>query len=119
MGSNRKRRARIHFKQREASHRRRECEFEDQLLDRMAPVGREFGSPDFDRLMEEDQRLGRGVFDPSLRRLMTEPVDCEPASELPDLGISFEGRAPSTDSMTTFAGYARRAKGTPDVKTSG
>lgn len=33
----------------------------------LPPVGREFGSPDFDRLMEEDHRDGTGVFDPSLK----------------------------------------------------
>jgi len=41
---------------------------EDQFWDRMPAVGREFGSPDFDRLMEEDYRLGRGVFDPAVRQ---------------------------------------------------
>lgn len=30
-------------------------------------VGREFGSPDFDRLMAEDHRNRTGVFDPELR----------------------------------------------------
>lgn len=39
---------------------------EDRLWDRMPAVGREFGSSDFDRLMEEDYRQGRGVFDPAL-----------------------------------------------------
>jgi hypothetical protein len=32
----------------------------------MRPVGREFGSADFDRLMEDDYRNGRGVFDLAL-----------------------------------------------------
>jgi hypothetical protein len=41
---------------------------EDRLWDRMPAVGREFGSQDFERLMEEDRRLGAGVFDPELRR---------------------------------------------------
>ena len=36
---------------------------EDRWWDEMRPVGREFGSPDFDRLMEEDFRNGVGVFD--------------------------------------------------------
>lgn len=40
--------------------------FEDRLWDRMPAVGREFGSPDFERLMEEDRRAGVGVFDPAL-----------------------------------------------------
>jgi addiction module HigA family antidote len=35
--------------------------------DRMPPVGREFGSPDFERLMEEDHRNRVGVFDPALK----------------------------------------------------
>lgn len=35
----------------------------------MAPVGREFGSPDFERLMEEDRQQGAGVFDPALKCL--------------------------------------------------
>jgi hypothetical protein len=39
---------------------------EEQLWEQMAAVGREFGSPDFDRLMEEDFRHSRGVFDPEL-----------------------------------------------------
>lgn len=37
---------------------------EFQLWDRMAPVGREFGSPDFERLMEEDLKNLEGVFAP-------------------------------------------------------
>jgi addiction module HigA family antidote len=37
-----------------------------RLWDRMPPVGREFGSPDFERLMEEDHRNRVGVFDPAL-----------------------------------------------------
>lgn len=36
------------------------------MWDRMPAVGREFGSPDFDRLMEEDYRLHQGIFDPAL-----------------------------------------------------
>ena len=40
---------------------------EYQIWDRMRPVGREFGSPDFERLMEDDHRNGRGVFDPALQ----------------------------------------------------
>lgn len=46
--------------------------FEAELRewDAMPPVGREFGSPDFDRLMEEDRRNGSGVFAPVLRLLL-------------------------------------------------
>lgn len=40
--------------------------FEDKEWGRMAPIGREFGSPDFERLMEEDRRNRVGVFDPAL-----------------------------------------------------
>jgi len=41
---------------------------EDKAWSQMRPVGREFGSPDFDRLMEEDHRDGVGVFDPALKQ---------------------------------------------------
>jgi hypothetical protein len=44
-------------------------EQEIRLWDRMPAVGREFGSPDFERLMAEDQRDGSGVFDPMLKSL--------------------------------------------------
>lgn len=37
------------------------------LRDEMRAVGREFGSPDFERLMAEDHRRGAGVFDPALK----------------------------------------------------
>ncbi len=40
---------------------------EERLWDQMPAVGREFGSPDFERLMEEDYRKGVGVFDPALK----------------------------------------------------
>ncbi|WP_166651929.1 hypothetical protein [Roseateles toxinivorans] len=40
---------------------------EDWLWDNMRPVGREFGSPDFERLMDKDRRNGVGVFDPELK----------------------------------------------------
>jgi hypothetical protein len=46
----------------------RHCWFnteEDRLWDRMPAVGREFGSPDFERLMAEDHRDKAGVFGPS------------------------------------------------------
>jgi hypothetical protein len=42
------------------------CPHEDRLWDRMPAVGREFGSPDFERLMDEDWRARAGVFDPAL-----------------------------------------------------
>lgn len=67
MTSLRKQRARIHRIHRDLIARRMASMLEDQLWDRMPAVGREFGSPDFDRLMEEDYRLGRGVFDPAVR----------------------------------------------------
>ncbi len=38
-----------------------------RLWDRIPAVGREFGSPDFERLMAEDQRDRVGVFDPALK----------------------------------------------------
>jgi len=42
------------------------CSLEDRLWDQMPAVGREFGSPDFERLMEEDRRNGVGALDPAL-----------------------------------------------------
>jgi len=68
MTSPRKQRTRIY---RLMSRRWRDGTLEDKLWDRMPAVGREFGSPDFDRLMEEDFRLGRGVFDPALAVAIT------------------------------------------------
>lgn len=47
--------------------RRLDRVLEDRLGDRMPPVGREFGSPDFERLMEEDYRAKVGVFDPAIK----------------------------------------------------
>ena len=45
----------------------RRSPLEDRLWDQMRAVGREFGSPDYERLMEEDRRNGVGVFDPALK----------------------------------------------------
>ena len=47
--------------------RRTEHDKETDLWGRMPAVGREFGSPDFDRLMAEDHRNQSGVFDPAWR----------------------------------------------------
>jgi hypothetical protein len=38
----------------------------DLARDRVAPVGREFGSPDYERLMREDFDKRQGVFSPDL-----------------------------------------------------
>lgn len=75
MASSRKRRAKIQDMQRRVNILRRQRSLEDLLWDRVAPVGRESGSPDFERLMEEDQRRGVGVFDPALRRLTADGAD--------------------------------------------
>ena len=69
MLSQRKRKSSINA--RTLRHRRRLLDEELRLWDQMAPVGREFGSPDFERLMEEDFGLGRGVFDPALATVST------------------------------------------------
>jgi hypothetical protein len=53
---------------------RAHSELEDRIWDQMPAVGREFGSPDFERLMEEDYRLGRGVFDPAVSRAIEAAV---------------------------------------------
>lgn len=39
---------------------------EDTAWDNMAPVGREFGSPDYDRLIQDDFDNKAGVFTPGL-----------------------------------------------------
>lgn len=51
--------------------RRRLSTLEDLIWDRMPPIGAEFGSPDYERLMEEDRRNGVGAFDPALRRAIS------------------------------------------------
>lgn len=51
---------------RQLRNRLRRSSIEDRLWDSMRPVGREFGSPDFERLMEEDQRRATGVFAPDI-----------------------------------------------------
>jgi len=48
---------------------------EDRLWDQMRPVGREFGSPDFERLMEEDRRKGSGIFDPALKGMYSSSIE--------------------------------------------
>ena len=64
--SQRKRRVRVNRRTGVMVKRRALFELEAQVWDRMPAVGREFGSPDFDRLMEEDFHRRRGVFDPTL-----------------------------------------------------
>lgn len=49
--------------------RRRELEVLKDW-DSMAPVGREFGSPDFEQLMDADWRAGVGVFEPALNEVL-------------------------------------------------
>lgn len=56
---------------RQLSRRRNAFDQEALLWDEVSPVGREFGSPDFDRLMAEDRRDGVGVFDPALKQLFS------------------------------------------------
>lgn len=49
-------------------NRIRSSSIDDLLLwDQARPVGREWGSPDFERLMEEDCRNGVGIFEHALR----------------------------------------------------
>jgi hypothetical protein len=71
MTSQRKQRGKVN---RLMSKRGVDAKLEDRLWDCMPPVGREFGSPDFERLMEEDHRLGVGVFDPALREALAAKV---------------------------------------------
>lgn len=53
----------------------RRSALEETLWDQMRPIGREFGSPDFERLMEEDRRNGVGVFDPALMGMYSSSVE--------------------------------------------
>lgn len=78
MTSPRKQRARVNRIRRVMRRLRLDCELEDQLWDRMPAVGREFGSPGFERLMEEDYRLKRGVFDLAVPKVLdlTEVSSC-------------------------------------------
>lgn len=64
--SQRKRRIRLSRRTGVMLKRRSLFELEARAWDRMPAVGREFGSPDFDRLMEEDLRRRRGALDPKL-----------------------------------------------------
>lgn len=64
--SQRKRRTRLNRRTDVMAKRRALFEIEARAWDRMQAVGREFGSPDFDRLMEEDFQRSKGVFDPAL-----------------------------------------------------
>lgn len=75
MTSNRERRAKVQRMQRRVNYQRRERSLEDALWDRMTPVGREFGSPNFERLMEEDRQNGVGVFDPAIRQPIADQAD--------------------------------------------
>lgn len=54
--------------------RKRAFDQELRLWDGMPPIGREFGSPDFERLMDEDWRAGVGVFDPALKSMFDKPL---------------------------------------------
>ncbi|WP_157275654.1 hypothetical protein [Pelomonas sp. Root1444] len=71
MTSQRQRRTLINRRTEMLLMRRIEGLLEDQMWDRMPAVGREFGSPDFERLMEEDFRAERGVFDPVFASALT------------------------------------------------
>jgi hypothetical protein len=53
----------------ERNQRRR---LEGLACDERAPVGHEFGSPDFDRLIEHDNHTRAGVFDPTLKEFFVE-----------------------------------------------
>jgi hypothetical protein len=68
MTSLRKQRTRVQRMQQAMCRRRREAALETESWDRTSAVGREFGSPDFERLMAEDHRLGQRVFHPAARQ---------------------------------------------------
>jgi len=87
MTSLRKQRTRVQRIHQVTRLRRQAGVLEDQLWDRMPAVGREFGSPDFERLMHDDYRLWRGVFDPAVRQAFGATgmrlADFESPDELP------------------------------------
>ncbi len=83
MTSLRKQRTRVQ-RMHQARCRLRDSSLEAELLDRTPAVGREFGSPDFGRLMEEDYHLGRGVFDPAVRTGLTGSDETFDLCRLPD-----------------------------------
>ena len=56
---------------------------EDIAWDSMLPVGREFGSADYDRLMQEDFDNKAGVFTPGLAELWNKKVANNAHMELP------------------------------------
>jgi hypothetical protein len=53
--------------------RRRDTARDAELGDRMPAVGREFGSPDFERLMAEDHKLARAYSLPRFVRSFRQP----------------------------------------------
>ena len=87
MTSPRKQRARVQSMHQVMCSRRLATAREDKLWGRMSAVGREFGSPDFERLMAEDHQFGRGVFDPAVRHAFRATperlADTEVSDDLP------------------------------------
>lgn len=64
--SQRKRRITFNRRTEVLLRRRLAISLENETWEQMYAVGREFGSPDFDRLTEEDYRRRAGAFDPAL-----------------------------------------------------
>ncbi len=93
MTSFRKRRTRIRLIHQKTLRRRCGRGLEDQMWDQMPAVGREFGSPDFDQLMEEDHQLGRGVFDPAVRQAFGEGSKRADGVEASD-GLPLQSKMP-------------------------
>jgi hypothetical protein len=71
--SQRKRRSRVNRRTGAMLKRQKLAELEAPAADQMPAVGREFSSPDFDRLLEEDFQLRGGVLDPAPAMLGAAP----------------------------------------------
>lgn len=91
--SQRQRRARRNHQTVVILKRRALFALETREWDRMPAVGREFGSPDFDRLMEEDFHRRQGVFDPTLSILGTRRSLGMPKAALPVIEARMRAQA--------------------------
>lgn len=76
---------------------------EDITWDCMAPVGREFGSPDFERLMQEDFDKQAGVFAPP-------DLPVQERDSLKGMFIAPPGRTVSVDDMNPWKTSDKRKR---------
>lgn len=91
--SQRKRRSSLNRRTGAMLKRQELVELKAPAADQMPAVGREFSSPDFDRLMEEDFQRHRGVFDPALAMLGAVPSSGILEANLPVIEARMRSRA--------------------------